>query len=206
MNISWFGLGCFKINTKYNGVESTVLIDPFDEKSGNAKLPRRAGSSVDILIDPKNKTGIESKFLIDGPGEFEVGGTFVWGIPLNGAGHLIYKIEAEDMIMVHTGALNRVPDDAELEGIENVDVLFVPIGGKGVLNAAQAVELITRLEPRVVIPMWFKAPGVGSELDGPEGFLKAMSSKAEPQPRLKIAKKDLPTERIDIMLLNLDES
>ena len=63
------------------------------------------------------------------------------------------------MIIVHAGDVTRVPDDSELTNIENVDILFVPVGGHGVLSAAQAVELTTRLEPRVVIPIFYNVGG-----------------------------------------------
>ncbi len=205
MTITWFGLGCVRLQSKYAGVESSTLIDPFDEKEAGIKVPRRA--HADILIDLHKTDAAEGKFLIEGPGEFEVGGTFVWGIPLGGEkqDHVVYKIEAEDMIILHTGALSRVPDDSEMQGIENVDVLMVPIGGHGVLDAKGAAELVTRIEPRIVIPIWYKVPGIKKELDGPEAFLKAMgATNVTPEPKIKLSKKDLPTDKISVLLLSLD--
>lgn len=198
MNILWHGLGCVRITAKFGGAESTVLIEPFDSTETGVKLPRKM--SADIVVHPTPRDAAEGKFIIDGAGEFESSGTFVWGVPINGSKTCIWKIEAEDMIIVHAGNLTRVPDDTELIGIENVDILLVPVGGHGTLNAAQAVELTTRLEPRLVIPIYYNVGGK-QELDGPEGFLKAIGSAAETMPKLKIAKKDLPVDSMKVVVL-----
>lgn len=198
MNIIWHGLGCVRINAKFGGAESTVLLEPFDSTETGVKLPRKM--SADIVVHPVPRDAAEGKFIIDGAGEFESSGTFVWGIPINGSKNCIWKIEAEDMIIIHAGNLTRVPDDAELAGIENIDILLVPVGGHGVLSAAQAVELTTRLEPRLVIPIYYNVGGK-QELDGPEAFLKAIGSAAETMPKLKIAKKDLPIDAMRVVVL-----
>jgi L-ascorbate metabolism protein UlaG (beta-lactamase superfamily) len=203
MHIVWYGLGCVKIMAKYGGTESSVVIAPFDAAKAGLKLPRNL--SGDIVINPEHVGSAEGRFLIDGPGEFEVGGTFVWGVPLNPATkECLWKIEAEDMILVHAGALSRVPDDSELTAFENVDVLLVPVGGHGVLNAAQAADLVTRLEPRVVVPIWHHVAGGTQELDGAEAFVKALGSPSESVSKLKLAKKDLPVDQMKIFLLSPD--
>lgn len=200
MNIVWHGLGCVRINAKYGGVDSSVLIEPYDSTETGSKLPRKL--EADIVVNPKPKGVAEGKFIIDGAGEFESSGTFVWGIPLNGSKQCLWKIEAEDMILVHAGSLSRVPDDSELAAIEQVDILFVPVGGHGVLSAAQAVELTTRLEPRMVVPMYYKTDSSGkAELDGPEAFLKAIGSASETMEKLKIVKKDLPVDSMKVVVL-----
>lgn len=203
MNIIWHGLGCVRVNAKYGGQESTVLIEPFDSTATGVKLPRKL--AADIIVNPKPKDVAEGKFIIDGPGEFESSGTFVWGVPINGSQKCLWKIEAEDMILVHAGDMSRVPDDSELTAIENVDILFVPVGGHGVLTAAQAVELTTRLEPRMVIPIYYNVGG-NVELDGPEAFLKAIGTASETMPKLKIAKKDLPVDTMKVVVLSHETS
>jgi hypothetical protein len=198
MNIVWHGLGCVRINAKYGGVDSSVLIEPFDSAETGVKLPRKL--EADIIVNPVPRNVAEGKFIIDSAGEFESSGTFVWGVPLGNSKQCLWKIEAEDMILVHAGALTRVPDDSELTAIENVDILFVPVGGHGVLSAAQAVELTTRLEPRMVIPIYYNVGGK-QELDGPEAFLKAIGSASESMAKLKIAKKDLPVDTMKVVVL-----
>ena len=64
----------------------------------------------------------------------------------------------------------------------------VPVGGDEALDAKKASQLVAEIEPRVVIPL-------GGNV---ENFLKEMGSKAQRQDKLKITKKDLPQEGMQI--------
>jgi L-ascorbate metabolism protein UlaG (beta-lactamase superfamily) len=150
-------------------------------------------------------------FVITGPGEFEVKDVFVTGIPTyhdmvegkeKGMNTMFY-ITIGDVHIVHLGDLKHGLEEKHMEDLHRVDVLMVPVGGHDVLDAKGAAAVIGQLEPRVIIPMHYKAGGSGGSLDTVDVFLKAMgASKPESLPKLKIAAKDLPQEETKIIVLD----
>jgi L-ascorbate metabolism protein UlaG (beta-lactamase superfamily) len=210
MYITWYGLSCLKIESKTKISELTIVTDPFDPKKTGLKLPRAFQANVvcqsrreegvrDIMANPKEG----EIFYIDSAGEFEKSGVFFNGIRINHEPHLIYNIEVEDLRVFYCGLLHRLPTEKEIENIESVDVLFVPVGGKGVLSSKDAAELVSELEPRVVIPTYYKLAGLKESLDGVEPFLKLMGAKTvEAVPKLRIVKKELPEEETRVLLLS----
>jgi len=215
MHIYWLGHGCFKLQSG----EVTVVIDPYSKDIG--LKPPRTKADIVIMSDPSSN-GIESVsgdyFLIDGPGEYEAKGIFVYGIGLDSISEkaevnsnkkdikeetvTIYRIESEDISVAHLDSLNKSLNNRELGKLENVDILMVPVGGGSVLDAKKAVEIINQVEPRVVIPMQYKLPKLKLKLDPVDNFLKAMHvSKINPVNKYIVKKKDLPQDRTDIVVL-----
>ncbi len=201
MQISWLGHACFKITHK----DKTILVDPYDKDIG-LKPPR---AKADILIAARKKTtGIESVsgdyFLISNPGEYEVGGIFAYCFPV-GEGEdrkIIYRLEIEEISIAHLSNLDRNLSDSELDDLENVDVLLIPVGGGDVLDAKKASTLIKEIEPRIVIPMYYKIKGLKKDLDPVDKFIKEMGVKdSAPVPKLTIKKKDLPQEETEVVIL-----
>jgi L-ascorbate metabolism protein UlaG (beta-lactamase superfamily) len=134
-------------------------------------------------------------YEIRGPGEYEVAGVSVIGVPTfhdaeKGAKHgrnTVYLIEIDDVRVCHLGDLGHRLDDAEAEAIASPDVLLVPVGGHTAINAAQAAEVVRQLEPRFVVPMHYAIPGLKLQLDPLDRFLKEMAvTSAEPQPKLSV--------------------
>jgi hypothetical protein len=210
MIISWYGLGCLKIESKTNQGEITIITEPFDSKKTGLRLPRGFKGDI-VLISKKEeicKTAISPKegsslFWIDKAGEYEKSGVFIWGMRLNNNSCLSYIIEAEDLHLFYSGPLSHLPEEKELGGIEAVDILFLPVGGHEVLTAKDAVKLVAGLEPRLVIPMYYKLPDLKMTFDGSETFLRAIGFKGpEPIEKFKITKKDLPIDETKIILLN----
>src|SRR2546429_3843892 len=97
----------------------------------------------------------EGAYEIRGPGEYEVAGVSVIGVPTyhdseKGAKHgrnTVYLIEIDDVRICHLGDLGHKLEDAEAEAVASPDVLLVPGGGQSALNAAQAAEGVRQLEP-----------------------------------------------------------
>jgi len=215
MQITWFGQSCFKLDIKSQGEEISLITYPYNTDATGLKLPRTLTADIVLQSGEKLEHPTETKdgkrpFVISGPGEYEVKGIFIYAIPFakentapaeRGTQEHLYRIEAEDMILVHTNALNHVPSEQELEYIEGLDVLFVSVGGNGTLDAKRAEELIAELEPRVVIPMNYKLEGLKSKADAVEAFLKVAGTKPEQLPKLKIVKKDLPTDGMRVVVL-----
>ncbi|HVM59188.1 MAG TPA: MBL fold metallo-hydrolase, partial [Candidatus Paceibacterota bacterium] len=114
-----------------------------------------------------------------------------YGLPKGAAEavNAIYAVELEDMTLVHLGALSEkeLPKDAR-EGIDEVDVLFVPVGGDGVLTPGEAQEIAVSLEPKIIIPMHWSGIGAPKSL---ETFLKEAGNGSEKTDKLTLKKKDL---------------
>ena len=192
-----------------------IVIDPFDEKIG-LKMPN---FSADLLLvsrnhpDHSNVDHIKGKpFLIESPGEYEVGGVFVQGIPSfhdasegkERGTNTIYVIEAEDMRFCHLGDFGEKQlSDDQLEKIGQVDILMIPVGGTFTIDSSEAQKVIGQIEPKIVIPMHFALPKLDVTLDGVDKFLKAMGKKEiEPQDKLVIKQNALPKERdMEIVVL-----
>jgi len=213
--ISWSGQSCFQISVSNSKDHlAQIVIDPFDEKVG-LKVPNL---SADILLishdhdDHNNKKAVKGEpFLIEGPGEYEVKGVFIKGIP---AFHdaeqgkergktIIYTIEAEDLRFCHLGDLGQTQlTDEQIEAIGHVDVLMIPVGGTYTLSSSEASKVVSQIEPKVVIPMHYDIPHLKIKLDGVEKFLKAVGKQSViPQEKLIVKLSALPKDGMDVAVL-----
>jgi L-ascorbate metabolism protein UlaG (beta-lactamase superfamily) len=105
------------------------------------------------------------------------------------------------MNVVHLGGTREPLTDEQIGELGEVDILFVPVGGGDVLAPGPAADLVSRIEPRVVIPMHYKDDGLSLKADGVEKFIKASGLKAENVDKLKLAKKDLPQDDTKLYVL-----
>lgn len=208
MHITWHGQNCFKIQ-----IDKTILmIDPFDPKKEGLKLSAPKADIV-VLNRPNEsykavKSTNEEKglFLVSSPGEFEVGGIFIYAIPIKqkDSMELIYHLEIEQVSVGHLGNLNRALTEEELERLNGIDVLMIPVGGNRVLDAKKATELISQIEPRIVIPMRYKVPGLIEKLDSVDSFCQEIGAcEKEHLEKLKVAKKDLPAEQTEYYVMKV---
>jgi len=193
LDVTWLGHGCFRLR----GRSAAVVTDPFPPSIG-LKLPKLDGDLVTVSHEHENHNYTQvmrDSYEIRGPGEYEVAGVSVIGVPTfhdaeKGAKHgrnTIYLIEIDDVRICHLGDLGHALDDAEAEAISSPDVLLVPVGGHTAINAAQAAEIVRQLEPRFVVPMHYAIPGLKLELDTLDRFLKEMAvTVAEPQAKLSV--------------------
>ncbi len=193
MDVTWLGHGCFRLR----GRGAAVVTDPYPPSIG-LKLSRLDANRVTVSHEHDNHNYtqiVREAYEIRGPGEYEVAGVSVIGVPSyhdaeKGSKHgrnTIYLIEIDDVRVCHLGDLGSALDDAEAEAISAPDVLLVPVGGRTVINAAQAAQVVRQLEPRFVVPMHYAIPGLKLELDPLDRFLKEMSvTAAEPQPKLTL--------------------
>ncbi len=187
--IQWAGQSCFQISVSNSRDHSAdIVIDPFDEETG-LKVPN---FSADIAMvthghhDHNNVKALKGDpFVVDGPGEYEVKGVFIQGIPSfhddsegkERGKNTIYVIEAEGIKFCHLGDLGQKQlTDEQLEKIDGVDVLMIPVGGEYTINSSGAQKIISQIEPLVVIPMHYALPKLNTKikLDGVDKFLKTM--------------------------------
>ena len=111
-------------------------------------------------------------------------------------------IEAEGIRLAHLGSVKQAKfSQAQLERLDNVDILFLPVGGGDGLSSKQAAEVISALEPRLVVPMNYQIPGLKFKLENLEDFKKEVGGNFETVDKLKISKKDLPEEETRLVVI-----
>lgn len=212
MTISWFGQSCFRVECK----EGSILIDPFDKNTG-LKMPKIKDDLVLVTHphhDHNNLEGAEAGvFVITNPGEYEIKGIHVQGISSfhdkeQGAArglNTMYRIKAEDMVICHLGDFGEGKlSDEQVEAIGDVDILMVPVGGHYTIDAKEAVEVISQVEPKIVIPMHYKVGGLSiKELEGPEKFIKELGLTPESVDKFKVTAKTLPVDEMKLITFTL---
>lgn len=212
MHISWYGQSCFKIEAK----EGVVAIDPFSRSTVPAHGSPRFKADILLIThaepDHRERGAIMGDpFVIDAPGEYEVKGVAVRGIQtfhdgVSGKEHglnTVYVVHAEGITFCHLGGFGESELREELvEEIGDVDILFLPVGGVSTVDARGAVRLLRAVEPRIVIPMHYKIPGLAGQYAGVDPFLKEVGGKhAEPLDRFSVKKKELPEEETRVIVL-----
>ncbi len=207
MEIVWYGLSCFRM--KERGL-ATVVTDPYEPALGLPALKLTA-DVVTISHDApghSNFDGVRGERLrVTGPGEYEVGGVFITGISMAAKGkngrppNTLYVFEFEGLSVAHLGDLSYVPTQAQIEDLGPVDVALVPVGGGGALTPAEAAEVISLIEPSLVVPMHFTTGSEKIKLGQVAGFLSEMGvGKQEPQERLNVTKSGLSDQTQVIVL------
>lgn len=209
MEITWYGQSCFRLRDRL----ATVITDPYDKGIGYT-LPRVRADIVTVSHDHPDHNyvkGIKGQpKIIVGPGEYEVRGVFITGIPTfhdrkKGASrgrNTVFLFDFDGLTVCHLGDLGHVPTQSQVEALSDIDVLLIPVGSVSTINAAQAAEVISLLEPRLVIPMHYKTKVLEVKLDSVSKFLKEMGlSKLAAQESLKVTKSSLPDET-QVMLLD----
>ena len=208
MDITWFGHSCFRL--KFKG--ATVITDPYNGDIG-LKLRRQKADIATISHehpDHNNTRAVGSRALVvRGPGEYERAGIFVFGISTfhdrrhgrDRGRNTAFLIEGEGVAICHLGDLGHVLTQSQVEQLSALDVLLIPVGGSGTLNAAQASEVVSMLEPRLVVPMHYKVPGLKMKLDPVTKFLQEMGvARVAPRESLRVLPVAEPSETQVVLL------
>jgi L-ascorbate metabolism protein UlaG (beta-lactamase superfamily) len=208
MDITWHGHACFRLYQR----GASVVTDPYEKEIGY-ELPRLRGDIVTVSHDhPGHRyaTGVRNrKLVVTGPGEYEVNGVFITGIATFHDGkkgkargrNTCYLFDFDGLKICHLGDLGHIPSQAQIEALNSVDVLLIPVGGQSTINAAQAAEVVSLLEPSLVVPMHYKLPSLAFKLDPVTKFLKAMGlDEVSPQETLSVTQSNLPEETQVILL------
>lgn len=211
MVITHHGAQCFKVTFG----DLTLVFDPIAK--GASLPPVRFGADIALVSrDHPDMHGVsevtygdKKPFVVSGPGEYERQGVVIQGFLSHSeyglkkgetnAVNTIYSVELEDMTIVHLGALS----DAELspearEGLDEIDVLFVPVGGGGALSSDAAHKLAVALEPKIIIPMHWSGIGEPKSL---EAYLKKAGNGGEKVDKLTLKKKDLAGREESIIVV-----
>ncbi|MEX0932465.1 MAG: MBL fold metallo-hydrolase [Parcubacteria group bacterium] len=203
MIISYNGLESFKIS---HG-DLVLAVNPVS-KDSKAKTSKFGADITLVTTNHPDFNGAEQTaradkepFVISGPGEYEVKDVFIRGFLSESAYgdaklNTIYLISFEGMNLCFLGALSNPALSSEtLEVLENLDIIFAPISGEGVLNPSAAYKLAVSLEPSIIIPMHYNN-------DSLKQFLKeGGEEKVEMQDKLVVKKKDMEGKKGEIVVL-----
>lgn len=200
MDINWLGHSCFKIR----GRQASIVTDPYPPDLGYS-LGKPSADIVTISHQHPShnyKQGVGGDYrLITGPGEYEIRGVLIIGIATfhdveggqKRGKNTIYLMDVDGVAICHLGDLGHVLTAEQVEEIDNVDVLLLPVGGVSTIDASMAAEVIRQLEPKVVVPMHYKTPVLNRELGPVEKFLKEMGiERLDSQPKLSLTPSSLP--------------
>jgi len=208
MEITWYGHAFFRLR----GREGIVVTDPFGKDSGYTS-PHIRADIVTISHDHENHSSIKgfrgNPRILRGPGEYEVKGIFVKGIATyhdNKKGakrgrNTIYRYDLDNLTVAHLGDLGHVLSQPQVESLNSIDVLLIPVGGGATIGPAEAAEIVSLVEPRIVIPMHYETAAYKGNLEKVEKFLDQMGVKSvQPQDVLKIKPSSLPEETHVVLL------
>lgn len=205
MDIYFLGL----TSVRLRGRKTTIVIDPFDKESLQAQLSKETKGDLaavrQVQFEPvaadailrthrnSQQAGLSKvsgfRVVIEGPGEYEVGGVGIIGIQLGQV--TTYCVKMDGIVLLHLGSLTKTPTDSDLDKYPNIDVVFVPVGHG-------PADFIAKLEPKIVIPINF-TKGIETTVTsfagefGKEGI--------RPQSRLSLTKEKLPQE-LEVVWLN----
>lgn len=206
MEIVWYGLSCFRMTER--GMAS-VVTDPYYANIGFPSLKLRA-NVVTVSHDAPGHSNVRAvkgeRRVITGPGEYEIGGVFVTAILTGGKKvdkkqTIVYVFDFDGLTVAHLGDLSYVPSQAEIEHMGAVDIALVPVGGGEALTPSQATDVISLIEPAIVIPMHYKIGPEKVELGSVERFLSEMGlTDQERLATLKINRSGLGEETQVVLL------
>jgi L-ascorbate metabolism protein UlaG (beta-lactamase superfamily) len=215
MIITYLGHSCFKLKSKVGA----VITDPYHEEVG-WRLGKQSAQVVTVshghpdhnaseLVSGAEK---ERPFIIDKPGEYEVGGISVFGTQVDHddqggtvrGSNIIFSILMENLNVCHLGDLGHSLTPEQVGRIGEVDVLLCPIGGVYTIDYKQAIEVMNILEPKIFIPMHYQVPGLEEKmfggLAGVAAFTNEYGVAPAPVAKLEITKDKLP-EETEIVIL-----
>ena len=218
MEIKYLGHSSFLIKTK----TAKIVTDPFDPDMVGIKFPKTEADIITVSHPHKDHNNIKAvqfpdsslqPLVIDMPGEFEKMGVRVFGFQsfhdkTGGSERgedILYKFEAEGVSILHCGDLGVIPDESFLETIGEVDILLVPVGGYYSIDSEEAVQLVKKIEPSIVIPMHYNHPKLNQKNFGQLASVNEFTKKfgienLAPIPKLVYKKEEIEQEMKVVVL------
>lgn len=212
MEITWYGLSCFRLRER--GV--VAICDPYSKEATGLSLPKVRADLVTISHDSSghnHTSGITGDpKILQGPGDYEVKNVMVTGLPTsrngkdgNDTGNVAYFLDFDGFTIGHLGDLGKTPAQRQVEELGDIDVLLVPVSGAHTLDVSRIAEVISLLDPRIVVPMHYQHTGLGGSLadslEPVDRFLKELGiSDPDEVDTLKVTKSGLPEETRVVLL------
>jgi L-ascorbate metabolism protein UlaG (beta-lactamase superfamily) len=217
MIIQYYGHSCFKITTRPAGRgqgEINIFLDPFDKKLG---LRPPQGQADLVLVshdhwDHNNVAALKGEpAVINIPGEYSVKGVNIIGIASSHGDikdpvpNTIYVLESEELRVCHLGDLGTDLSEKQLEEINGVDILMIPIGGKYTIDHKKAVELIKKIEPAIIIPIHYKMNGSTVDIADEKKFCNEIGNCPKDRPsKINLKRKDLEEKRMEVVMMGIE--
>ncbi len=208
MEIDWFGHACFRLR----GKDGTVITDPYAKEIG-LNFPRPRADIVTVSHDHRGHNfsdGVKGEpHLVNAPGEYEIKNIFVTGVQTahdkkagkDRGANTVFIFEMDGLTIAHLGDLGHIPTQPQAEAFGNVNILLIPVGGVSTISGSEAAEIVSALEPQIVIPMHYALPELEFKLDAPTRFFKEMGIKPpKAVESFKITKDSLPAETQVVVL------
>lgn len=209
MDISWLGQACFKLK----GKQATIVLDPYSDQIG-FKLPKVEADVVAVTHDHYDHNASSEvsgdPFVITGPGEYEIKGINVVGIPSfhdNKKGqergkNILYSVQIDGVRIAHLGDLGQDElTSAQIDSLGNVGVLMIPVGSVYTIDASTAAKIAASLEPDIILPMHYQDTDAKVNLEPVEKFLKEMGKEdVETVKKLTVSRDRLPSEPQVVLL------
>lgn len=218
MEISWLGHACFQLR----GKNATLITDPFSPQSGELLQLSKVSPSIVTLSHtppalPATLAIGGTPYLVHGPGEYEISDVLITGVAdyaddKNGQQrrrNTMYVIHIDELVVCHLGVLGQALQEDQLEEVADADVLLIPIGDYHTITATQAAELISQVEPHIVIPMYANVPAeatssgtIGRDAtDVLSKFCREMGIQTiNTQPKLSVTRTNITTETQVVLL------
>lgn len=197
---------------RLRGKEVTIVTDPYSPENG-INMGKPSAAIVTVSHEAPDHSYIDGVSgeprLVKGPGEYEVADVLIAGVatqsePFKGPINTAYVFRFDDLAVCHLGDVHDKLSNDQVEAIGAIDVLLIPVGGGDGLTPSVASEVVSQLEPMVVVPMQYAIEGMKSDgLRPVDDFLRDMGFKDyAPEPRLSVTRSTLPSETRIVVLEN----
>jgi len=204
LQIRWHGHACFEITNKV-----TVVTDPHDGKSIGIPAPSVTGDIILVSHDHYDHNSVKTVEKDDSVVVREVGRRKVKEVTIEGipsyhdevqggkrGSNIIFKFTVDGITFCHLGDLGHEPDEELIAKIGEVDVLFIPVGGTFTIDADGAWQTFQKINPKIVVPMHYKIPGLSLPISGIDPFLAKNRFKVlHVGNEIDIEKEELPDEK-----------
>ena len=203
MVINFYGEGCFKIQTG----DTVILTDSFDKSIGltppriKPNIAIKTISPFPVAEEGESEDGVK---IIFSAGEYNINGVSVAGFPVIKEStekflKTVYVVDAENIRLCFLGHISDVLEPSILEHLEEVDILFLPAGGAPFIGQKDAAKLARQLEPKIIVPSFYKQDGLKRKADDLKVFLGELGGTKDgffkEQEKLSVKKKDIMEEK-----------
>lgn len=215
MEITWLGHSALRIR----GTRIVLVADPYDSSNGTP-MARMTADIVTVSHDHPHHSYTQAvegnPRILKGPGEYEIANFYISGIgmPLRAvkiaedepeAGeeerarerqiNTVFIYRAEGLSICHLGGINRELSPRQAEGLNQADVLIVPVGGRSTISVDKVAQLVNLIGPRIVIPVQYRIEGTEEDLEPLDSFLNEIGvSDVSPQAKLNVTATNLPRD------------
>jgi L-ascorbate metabolism protein UlaG (beta-lactamase superfamily) len=212
VDITYLGHSSFRLK----GKTASIITDPFDPSMVGLKYPPQEANIVTVSHNhpDHNKVDLVKDVgrVVDGPGEYEISGVSIIGIPSfhddkkgeERGKNTVFVFEIDDLRLAHLGDLGHKLSSDAIEEMGEIDILMVPVGGKYTIDSQTAVEVVRSIEPSIIIPMHYLMDGMNpeifSELEKAEVFVNAMGVPSETMEKLSTKKSEIGEEQKIVLL------